>query len=296
MNSLIKPLISLAALVLMAQPSVAVLLVYEGFENYTAGVSMNGAATAGTGLTGNWGKSGGADALFAQNTSAMSYSSGNIGIDGGTTYAQMKGTSNYYYLALSSTLSNNNNYYFSFLMRSTLITGANEHGTLQLAPGTASSAERISAGVTGNGTNSYVFSRDTTGGAGTAVTSETTGTTAGQTLTAGTTYFMTGKLVSDGAKFTEMYLWVNPNDSASEGAGALWTSANILNTNDYNSDITHLGFRNFNMAGTDTFEVDEVRIGQTWSDVTVAIPEPATMALVLGGMAVAGCAARRRRV
>jgi len=253
---------------------------------------MNTVAAGGTGLTGNWGKTGAPDTLSTQNTSAMSYSSGNIIIDGNSKYGQMKGTSNYYYAGLSPTLSNDNDYYFSFLMRSNGIAAtAGEFGTLQLASTNTSSPERISAGVTGDGANSYVFSRDTTSSAGTTVSSLNTGTPNPQALTAGTTYFVTGKLVSDGAKFTEMYLWVNPNDSASEGAGALWASADILTGTGYTSDIAYLGLRNFNMAAADTFEVDEVRIGQSWSDVTV-VPEPSTFALLALG---AGAIFVRRR-
>ncbi len=92
--------------------------------------------------------------------------------------------------------------------------------------------------------------------------------------------------------------WVNP-DLNSLGTGSAPTVANggvfestSSNTLDYAFDRIRLGL--FNGSSTVTF--DEIRIGESWIDVS-PVPEPSSYALMLGifGGALAACRRRRRR-
>lgn len=277
-------------------------LVYVNFEagtGYTAGSSIVGITPSGSGsngTTGAWARVGGADAQFTAQTGAlMSYSSGSISVNGGSQFARMVGGSAQANIALSSTIPDTTNYYFSFLMRGSGITASGEQGYVQWARDATSSAERIDAGLGGGGTSQGVYARDTNGSSGgTNVNSLQSGTPTPFSITAGTTYFAVGKLVSSGTHFNEYYLWINPTSSVTEGAGAAWASSDILSANTYNNNITHLTFRNFGMAAGDNFDVDEIRFGTSWSDVVAAVPEPATVALFAGGLAVLGIFRRRK--
>lgn len=55
--------------------------------------------------------------------------------------------------------------------------------------------------------------------------------------------------------------------------------------------ITHAGIAGFNISGSDTFGVDEIRLDTP----TGGVPEAATWAMMVAGFGLVGTAARRRR-
>jgi hypothetical protein len=114
---------------------------------------------------------------------------------------------------------------------------------------------------------------------------------------ADTVYFLVGKYTFNaGATNDEADLWINPALDSLEAANvpavaALATPANgIVDL----PSIQSFFLRN-NSVAPDTIEVDEVRIGTAWEDVTSSVvPEPSALCL-LAGLAGAGLAAARRR-
>lgn len=59
--------------------------------------------------------------------------------------------------------------------------------------------------------------------------------------------------------------------------------------------MNYLGFKFQNADIGDSFALDEIRIGESWSDV-VTIPEPTTWALLAGSLTTLVIFRRRRRV
>lgn len=88
-------------------------------------------------------------------------------------------------------------------------------------------------------------------------------------------------------------LYINPSLDAEPGT----SSAIVIDTRDIYSAVTDIGrlrpfAGNQNANGTGIMNLDEIRIGTTWGDVTPFIPEPGTAALA--GLASLALLRRRR--
>lgn len=108
----------------------------------------------------------------------------------------------------------------------------------------------------------------------------------------GTTNLLIMRVDLNGANSTA-HLWVNPAGGLLGGADPDISTANASLTGLSNTSIA---FRNVHVylgSGTNQGSADEIRIGQTFADVT-PIPEPGVFA-ALFGLAVVGLAILRRR-
>lgn len=99
--------------------------------------------------------------------------------------------------------------------------------------------------------------------------------------------------VDFGATTDAWSLWVDPTDLTTETTATL---SGVSGTGTGNINLTHLVLmRETGGTAGNGFIVDEIRIGESWADVT-PVPEPSTFALYAGMMALAGLMLRRRRL
>jgi PEP-CTERM motif-containing protein len=119
----------------------------------------------------------------------------------------------------------------------------------------------------------------------------------------GDTVFVVGKLATGSGSTDDVAtLYLNPNPTLAEPGIASAVSANSVatGTNDYNTGVdTPPTLRSFflrsNGVEPTNINIDEVRIGASWEEVTgqaFVVPEPATISML--AVAVVGLLARRR--
>ncbi len=89
-------------------------------------------------------------------------------------------------------------------------------------------------------------------------------------------------------------LWINPNSSTFGNASA--PSTTLVSTDTSTADIATVAALELRsgVSGTPNGEVDDLRIGTSWADVTppAVVPEPASIAI--GGLGLLGLIAARR--
>jgi hypothetical protein len=81
-------------------------------------------------------------------------------------------------------------------------------------------------------------------------------------------------------------MWINP-DVSTFGAGTAPAPTLVSSTGGANAfaSISSFNLRNVNTVGLPTLQFDELRVGTEWGSVT-PIPEPASLALLIGGIAI----------
>ncbi len=272
---------ALFAVFATAASSQAALLVYEDFQgsNYVAGNSFIGVTAQGTGLTGNWAQAT-ADAnqnWTVGNTTSMSYSAGSggtaVNINGGTKYAIGNYTGGtgaeaaHIQLASGLASTTGNTFYMSFLFRMSGALDVNDQIMLDVA--NTNSVTPVSKfgfrDNTPSPTGDAFFVGSATGGAYM--------TTPAPTMS--TTYFGVVKFTTAVNTWDLATLYINPTSTAVEG-GAGTVSFDLASL--ANTSINYFGLRLQQADATDFLNIDEVRIGDSWSSVVV--PEPATWALL----------------
>lgn len=96
------------------------------------------------------------------------------------------------------------------------------------------------------------------------------------------------KSVSGAAQpYNTVSFWVNPTDG--DFGSPIGTASSSTN-----SSLSYIGFRGAANESGNTYWVDNVTLATEWNDV-VAVPEPATAALLVGGLALALVSRRRVR-
>lgn len=291
MKTSLKLLALVAALATVGSGQAA-LLVYEDFQgsNYVAGSSFIGVTSQGTGMNGTWAQAT-ADAnqnWTVGNSTAMSYSSGNVSVNGGTKYAIGNftgGTSaQAAHIQLTSGLSSTtgNTFYMSFLFRMSGTLDLNDQIMLDVA-NTNSTTPVSKFGFRDNtpsptGDNFFVGSA--TGGNYTATPAPAMDTT----------YLGVVKFTTAANTWDLATLFINPTSTTVEGgAGSVSFDLN----SSANTTINYFGLRLQQADATDFLNVDEIRIGNTWSDVVV--PEPAAWMLLAAAGTFFMVTRRRRR-
>lgn len=98
----------------------------------------------------------------------------------------------------------------------------------------------------------------------------------------GDTVFIVLKYNFDSVNGDSASLFINPTPGGAESAAQLVVTAGTALT--LNTGIQSYFVRN-NSVEPDTLQIDELRVGTAWADVTPAVPEPTTGALAcLGGL------------
>ena len=107
----------------------------------------------------------------------------------------------------------------------------------------------------------------------------------GPNLQTGTSYFLVGHLFKSGgsSEYDRFSLWVDP--AFSDSASPLATSSGTSSF----GNVATLGWRLVNMDLDDQVVVNNLTIGATWADVVpTAIPEPSSLAMLGGILALLG--------
>ena len=118
------------------------------------------------------------------------------------------------------------------------------------------------------------------------------GKSAAQEPNADDTYFLVAK-ISIGARGTQLHTGYLKVYKANETVDQTDSTLSWTVTGDFSTGGAHLGnYINLSLSGADPHgQIDEIRMGKSWADV--AVPEPATMALLgIGGI---GVLIRRKR-
>ncbi|MEX0775888.1 MAG: PEP-CTERM sorting domain-containing protein [Phycisphaeraceae bacterium] len=260
-------LLASVILAVAAPPMQAALVAWDDFESHAAGSGLSGGA-GGAGWTSNWSADPG---VLVQNAQVD---------QGGSRSAEIAGAVNSVSVANRSFATRTTTTYFS--VRIEAVAGLENSDFLHFYLGNSTST------INGNNNSGGVgLLSTTTSFLGTRVGTSNGGTTVSSSTTAiqGTTYLLVGKLWKDGSSnFNRIDLFIDPASSTEP------VTANATQTGDSGlGGISVFGVRSFNFDSGDIYQFDSVRIGTTFADV---IPEPASAALLLGG--VLACLNRRR--
>lgn len=274
----------------------AQLIAYDGFEEYTAGVQFEDGANGspGVGLDGGFGWGGAYDVsnafkskVLAENRSAspVSYSNGEISIDGGVRALRVYDNTNGTYLvsrSLSLGLTTVEPVYFSFLFRTNNASPLPAQDFFQVGLDDGTSANpRASIGANTllpTGTQPFRFFARTTTGAGNSTFDNSTD------ILAATTYLLVGHVSGTATNFDQVDLFVNPSTLAEPSPSATFTLDSGV------ASLDHLIIRTASLDNGDAYVIDELRVGYDYVSV---IPEQSSAALLLGGISI--LASRRKR-
>lgn len=308
MHSRLLPALTVALLASSVGSASASLLFYDSFNYNTGSLGTVGSPT--------WVKSGTSPDPAVQNVGGLTYPGLQVsndtnslqydgsGVNGGSgAPAATDGTT------LSSTGITTGSLYYSVLIKVTAVqtTGGNGFATgvnltqgsfmagLQTLANNGTPAQGSTASplliLTGDGTQFASTYRLGTSKTATAADRQF----AAQTFTTGAnaeTVFAVLKYTFDSVNGDSAKLFLNPTPGAPEPAASLTvTTGTALAT----GGIKSFFVRN-NSVEPDTLLIDELRIGDTWEDVTPAIvPEPTAAALALIGLCLSLLARRRAR-
>jgi hypothetical protein len=258
----------------------AALIAYDGFESYTVGTSING-GSGGTGWgSNNWVGSEANTGDAAAITKTMSYSGGDVSVNGGSTALRLQNDNGH--LAIRSYAAQTGTVYISYLFETNdsseffqqwntgreNFDGADTDSAsvMQRLDG---STEKFGARLNSNSTQNFGSS---------------------PTVANNTTYFVVARMSKDGTGYYNMMdMMINPTSLTEPGS---WDITNVQNTDTGLNELTSLGFRLVGLSTGDQYFIDEIRVGSSYD--AVVIPEPSTF-LLMGVALTAVVFFRRRR-
>ena len=266
----------------------AATLAEDGFEDYTAGDQVHG-LNGGQGFTAAWNVGNAARRPeFTVVNGGLSYSNGSINILGGNLAAQYSATEGGIdVLAGRSFPAQSGAVYLSFLYSQSVENGSADFMQIGFDTGTTSNP-RVSA----MDRNDEFQLRSTTSAAnsvGTGIASDVM-----------ETYLIVLKADKTGGSSTynDLSMWVDPISDV-EGDNSPLAISSVNSGLNLSASAAFAIRKAFQESG-DTFLIDEIRIGETFADVTASavVPEPASVAiwLLIGvGLAAFGYRARRKK-
>ena len=262
-------LLSVFALLLCgASEAYCATLAAEDFEDYAAGGQIHG-LSGGQGFTGAWDVPVAARRPeFTVVNGGLNYSNGGITINGGDRAAQYAATeSGIAILGGRSFPAQSSAIYLSFLYNQSVENGNDDFMQLgfDTAPGN-------NPRVTALDRNGEFQLRSTTSAANSVGT--------GVTSTPGETFFLVLKAEKTGGSSTynDLTLWVDP-DSSSELDNIASATTTVNSGLDLSGSAAFVIRKAFQESG-DTFLIDQIRIGDSFSDVASSnVPEPASIAI-----------------
>ncbi len=269
---------TLTALALMScsLPGHAALLLYDGFENYTANAGINGTNQGSASGGSSWSAWSTASVGQTVQTAALSYSGGSVTVNGGSQAFLSDSNTTTFLTTRVFTITaplDGESIYVSYLMRAVSgFSGAStftQTGLINSQNWGAVTA--LNSGQTDLGVRA---------GSGTFISS------ANDNLQNGTTYFIVQQYQISGAN-TIISTWLNPTSTTLGSPTGSGTGTTIA--------LNRLYLRG--AIGTGAYSYDEFRIGTTIGDVVV--PEPSTSLLMALGLVALGLVAlgnRRRSI
>lgn len=286
---------TVTALLLILPTATHAAVIYEGFNYPEPGTADNSGLSGlngGSGWSAAWGANN--NGFLTNPSSTLSY--GNLATSQGLVDDDNTGTNQAY--ARSSSLTGldpdaDGERWFSMILRVDSLTSTPTANARTMAAGLADATSGTeignSAGVTITGNSAgdgYTWGASLGTNTGTQTALASTGT-----------FFFVGKysLVGAGGSNDMMEIWLNPT---ALGTGTLTSgsSADGYSSFTANKEIGASDFL-FNATGGNsgnsfTGALDEIRLGDTYAEVTPVVPEPSSMALVaIGGLMLM---ARRR--
>jgi hypothetical protein len=263
----IRLLLAVGVSCLLIQSANATLLFSDGFD-YTVGSTLGGNVNPGNSIAWSGGSAG------------LSIGSGNLTYPG---LLDLGGNS--LVISNASATSTINTYasqtagtvFYSFLFDPLVANGGNNYFTALNNPSTGSS------GAPNGGSDvidAYFYAAGSL-----RLRANAQAAVGATTLSLGTTYFIVMEYDIDN-KIASM--WLNPTPGA-----AMPGSPYAQITGTTGTSLNNVGFKAASSTGK--FLVDNVMVGTTWEDVTQAIPEPSTWALLVSGLALMFGMIRRRR-
>lgn len=277
-------------------PLQADLLVYEGFNYVLAdNSSMSGVTSTATGLTGTYSVSNTGSAVTYFNNSGLSFGSNFLSTSGGALNQRSINAGTTFTGAALNTASVSGDLWSSYLFNYAEISGAiNTTGQVRLNTSNTGSSSTDWFSVASDVTTSTQSPQISYNG------STTTSTYFG--YSANTTYLLLSKFTNVGSTLSvgtpgAASLWIftqaNYDNWVTAGSveaqlstyanGTATTSA-TSGTYDFSGSLQYV-FYNGNASNVSSLFIDEVRYGTTLGDV-VAVPEPSTYFLLMGGISL----------
>ncbi|WFB37554.1 PEP-CTERM sorting domain-containing protein [Kiritimatiellota bacterium B12222] len=303
LRSMIIGSVSLLSVLL---PVKAALLVHEGF-NYTLAdnTPINGTSTTATGLSGDYSasnSSGTAVAVSNYRTAGLSFGSSFFATTGGSLNQRAAKSGVSYVGAALDTASMSGELWGSYLFNFEALNSVNTTGQVRLnateTGGSGSSWFNVASDISGSGQHSQISYN------GSDYSSQSS-----FAYSEGTTYLLVSKFTNVGSSLTggdpgvaSLWMFTQSNyeawvagggDEASLTASADGFASKTATSGSYEfDDYLQLAFYS-TASNSSSLYTDEIRYGTTLGDV-VAVPEPSTLLMLLGGFSLLVLCIRRR--